>query len=371
MSGVDDATSTSTASPVTATSLRRYDVDAVRTIAIGLLIVYHCALSFTFIAGFIGFPQNDVTMDLLWVPLAALNVWRIPILFLISGMGVYFAMRRRGNKAIVKDRTVRILVPLLFSCLVLWPLFHFGLLALGWEANYNVQFGHLWFLLNIYVYALLLVPLFGYLKANPDHAVLRGMRALLHVPGGIFLLGLPLALEAWLVAPEAFSAYALSAHGWALGFVCFLIGYLCVSAGETFWASIERHRRLALGLALLLYAIRLVVFEIERTPKPMEAFESMLWMLAVSGFAARHLNAPSAALSYFSQAVYPIYIVHMPIQFIAAYFILGWSVPAMVKLLLLTAVTLVGSWALYEYVLRRINVLRPLFGMKSIKAPAA
>lgn len=192
--------------PVTATSTRRYDVDAIRTIAIGLLIIYHCAISFTFIAGFIGFPQNDVTMDALWIPLAALNVWRIPILFLISGMGVYFAMRRRGNKAIVKDRTLRILVPLLFGWIVLWPLFHFGLLAVGWEASYNVNFGHLWFLLNIYVYALLLVPLFGYLKANPDHAILRGMKRLLQIPGGIFLLALPLALEAWLVNPEAFSA---------------------------------------------------------------------------------------------------------------------------------------------------------------------
>lgn len=129
----------------------------------------------------------------------------------------------------------------------------------------------------------------------------------------------------------------------------------------------ERHRRVALGLAFASYLVRLLVFEIERTPKPMEAFESMLWMLAVAGFGARYLNVPSAALSYFSKAVYPIYIVHMPIQFIAAYVIFGWSLPAMVKLLLLIAVTLVGSWALYEYVLRRINVLRPLFGMKYIK----
>ena len=97
---------------VTAVSAkRRYDIDWIRTLALALLIIYHTTISFQPWAVYIGFPQNEDTLEVLWIGMAMLNVWRIPILFLISGMGVRFAMERRDWKALLKDRTIRILVP--------------------------------------------------------------------------------------------------------------------------------------------------------------------------------------------------------------------------------------------------------------------
>ena len=51
-----------------------------------------------------------------------INIWRIPLLFIISGMGVCFAMRRRGWKELLKDRTRRILLPLIFGSLFIVPI---------------------------------------------------------------------------------------------------------------------------------------------------------------------------------------------------------------------------------------------------------
>lgn len=75
---------------------RRYDIDWLRVIAIGLLLIYHIAIIFQPWAVFIGFIRSNELMEGLWIPMTLLNVWRIPLLFLVSGMGVYFAMRKRN-----------------------------------------------------------------------------------------------------------------------------------------------------------------------------------------------------------------------------------------------------------------------------------
>ena len=96
-------------------SNRRHDIDWIRTIAIGLLIVYHSAIAFQPQEVNYAFPRNEKPLEILWIVMNAIIVWRIPILFLISGMGVRFAMVRRDWKALLKDRSVRILLPYLFS----------------------------------------------------------------------------------------------------------------------------------------------------------------------------------------------------------------------------------------------------------------
>ncbi|MEM6785403.1 MAG: DoxX family protein [Bacteroidota bacterium] len=193
--------------------------------------------------------------------------------------------------------------------------------------------------------------------------LLREVTVLLKRPGGLFLLALPVMLEVWLVNPEEFTLYVESLHGWALGFVCFLLGYLCVATGAVFWSAATRHRWAALLLAVGLYGVRLGDFQLQGMPNALIGLESMAWMLAVLGFAARHLDAPSPTLSYFSRAVYPVYIVHMPVQFVAAYVLLDLPTAAPLKLVLLTSATFAGSLLLYEG-LRRVRWLGPLFGMK-------
>ena len=77
---------------------RRYDIDWLRVIAIGLLIIYHIGIGFQPWGVFIGFIQNNETLTQLWPPMAMLNIWRIPLLFFVSGMGVSFSLRKRSWK---------------------------------------------------------------------------------------------------------------------------------------------------------------------------------------------------------------------------------------------------------------------------------
>ena len=170
---------------VTAVSkTRRYDIDWLRTLALGLLIIYHTTISFQPWANLIGFPANEDSLEWLWIFMGLLNVWRIPILFVISGMGVRFAMERRGWKALLKDRSVRILIPLVFGAIAVVPIyiyFIFQFFELDWQ--YYPDLGHLWFLANIYIYVLLLMPVFYFFKKRPNNIVLRGLSKLFSIPG--------------------------------------------------------------------------------------------------------------------------------------------------------------------------------------------
>ena len=343
---------------------RRHDVDWLRTLALGLLIVFHIVLCFQSWAASIGFPQNDELLDELVPFISMLTIWRIPLLFLISGMGVRFAMERRDWKQLLKDRAIRILTPFLFGTYVLGGLLVFVLPFLGWEAEYTINFGHLWFLANIFVYVLCLIGVIVYLKNSPDNALLRVLSKVVRWRFGLFFFAMPLVVEAWLVNPEYFALYVDTVHGWLMGLLCFFIGFIFISIQDVFWPAVERIRWSALAVASSAYMVRLLVFELQAEPNALTAFESMSWMLAAFGFASLFLNKPSRSLAYLNTAVYPVYIVHLPVQFTVAYFLLPQSLPASLKLALLLAGTFGGSFLVYEFGLRRVRWIRPLFGMK-------
>ena len=111
------------------------------------------------------FLKSEESMEWVWVGMSALNVWRIPLLFFVSGMGVCFAIRRRDWFALMKERTLRILVPFLFGMAAIVPLHIFI-----WQDYYSqlIEYVfmpfHLWFLGNIFIYVAIMSPLFLLLK---------------------------------------------------------------------------------------------------------------------------------------------------------------------------------------------------------------
>lgn len=349
------------------TSERRYDIDWLRVITIGLLLIYHIAIIFQPWGIFIQFIQSEQSLEGLWIPMAMLNIWRIPLLFFVSGMGVYFAIRKRDWKQLFTERSKRIFLPFLFGMFFIVPLH-----VLIWQnyyqqdLNYLPNPSHLWFLANIFIYVLLLSPVFYYLKKNEDGKIMQWFRKLMKNPLGLLIVIIPFALEAVIVNPDPFEMYAMTWHGFFLGLLAFLFGFCFVLTGSNFWNTILTWRWLFLSIALALYLIRLLAFEL-KTPNYLMSIESNIWIFTVFGFAYKYLNKPSKALSYLSQAAYPIYILHMAFMFLGAVLILPIEMPVFAKFFSVIAFTSVGSFTLYELLIKRIGLLRPLFGLKTGK----
>lgn len=345
------------------TTQRRYDIDWLRVIAIALLLIYHIAIVFQPWAMFLGFIKSDELMEGLWKPMTLLNVWRIPFLFFVSGMGVFFAIRKRNWKELIVERSRRILLPFLFGVVAIVPI-HFLL----FQAYYHLPIGyvahpaHLWFLGNIFAYVLLLTPVFFYLKKAEKGAFRKKLDAWMRNPLGPLSISLLVVLEVILVKPQVFEMYALTWHGFFIGLVAFFCGFLLVYSGESFWKTVLNWRWAYLGLALGMYLTRWMVFDLV-APGYLIAIESTTWIMAIFGFGYNYLNKPSAILSYLSQAAYPVYILHMVALHTAAWVVLPLNWPIFFKFLAIIGFTGIFCFVIFEFLIRRIPLLRPLFGL--------
>jgi glucan biosynthesis protein C len=339
---------------------RRYDIDWLRVIAIGFLIIYHVAIIFQPWAVLIQFIQSQDSLPKLWIPMSMLNVWRIPILFFVSGMGVAFAMRKRNTFQLLKERSLRILLPFIFGILIIVPIHVFL-----WQNYYNQDLtytlnrGHLWFLGNIFVYVILLIAVKQFLTSER----IKNFVARIHKTR-LGLLSLPLLLlaETLIVNPESFELYAMTWHGFFLGYIAFLYGFLITHSEANFLQIVKKDKYWTLLIASILFIIRLFVFDLE-APAALKGIESGFWILTVTGFSASFLNKSNRTLKYLSQAAYPIYILHMIFMYWGATIILPLPIETYAKFLLITSFTFGGSILSFE-IIRRISFLRPLFGLK-------
>lgn len=295
--------------------------------------------------------------------MALLNVWRIPLLFFVSGMGVCFALRRRDWKQLLMDRAKRILLPLIFGSFFIVPIHVFLFQKYyGLEIIYEPNMGHLWFLLNICIYVTQIIG-FAFLRKNYDYKFFNFFRKLLRKPYFLYLFMIPFIMEAGIVNPEFFSLYVGTGHGFLIGMLAFFFGFIFIAIGDAFWNAVEKLKIVSLIIAIALYIIRLFYFDLNG-PNFLTSIESMNWIFAVFGFGYKYLNKPSKILSYLSQAAYPVYIIHMIFLYLASFIILPLNLELAPKLILIVLFTFTGCFFAYDLIVKQVGFLRPLFGLK-------
>jgi hypothetical protein len=177
------------------------------------------------------------------------------------------------------------------------------------------------------------------------------------------LISLFFVTEVLLVKPQLFALYAQTWHGFFNGFLAFFFGFLSVYSGKTFWQTVLKWRWLYIGLAAVLFGIRYFIYATE-APGYLTAIESNCWIFGVFGLGYKYLNRPSKTLSYLSKAAYPVYIIHMFVLYAGAILILPLEIPVFLKFIAVTAFTGIFCYLIYEFILRRVIFLRPLFGLK-------
>lgn len=343
---------------------RRHDIDWIRVIAIALLLIYHIAIIFQPWAMFIGFIRSDQLFESLWIPMTMLNVWRIPLLFFVSGMGFYFAMQKRSWKQLLIDRTKRILIPFLFGIIAITPL-HMFIFQKHYKMplDYFPHQGHLWFLLNIFIYVILLIFITQLIKKKISGKLKNVWILLMKNPFGPIAVSVFFVIEALIVNPQLYALYANTWHGFFLGLLAFFLGFIFVSSGKTFWTTVQKWWWLYLSLAFTLFCVRYHYFSTEG-PGYLTAVESNCWIVAIFGLGYKYMNRPSKILSYLSKAAYPIYIIHMFVLYLGALILLPLELPVSLKFLAITCFTFLICFLIYELIIKRVPLIGPLFGLK-------
>jgi hypothetical protein len=133
--------------------------------------------------------------------------------------------------------------------------------------------------------------------------------------------------------------------------------------------SIERHRKIALLLGVLTTVSGFFLLEAGYSSRTyflafLRAFNSWFWLVAILGFGSEYLNFNNGLLKYSNEAVLPFYVLHQTIIVIVGFYIASWGVGVIMKYLILSTVSFALIIALYDLVIKRVKVLRFLFGMK-------
>jgi glucan biosynthesis protein C len=366
---------------------RRHDIDALRALAFALVILYHVGMYY--VAGWHWHMKSPHAAEWLQMPMRALNLWRMDLVFLVSGLALGFVRRKGGPLRLLGQRSARLLLPLAFGMAVVVPFQPYaqmlakGLIQPGfvdflpryfaggpWPAGafdgseFGVTWNHLWYLAYLWLYTAVLILCLPLLESRPGLQLrqrfvrLRGM-ALVVLPL------LPLALAtAWLL-PRFPVTHAMVGDWWlhATSFLLFLYGYwIGVDAG--WWAEAMRLRRplsLTAALALLLH---FVLRAGGPGLAPALAAEVYTWtiILAVLGWSHRYLNRPWPWLAWSRQAVYPWYVLHQTVIIVAVFWLAPLALGPVIEPVLLVLATVAGCWGVTAMV-QRVGWLRPLFGL--------
>ena len=96
----------------------------------------------------------------------------------------------------------------------------------------------------------------------------------------------------------------------------------------------------------------------------LKALLAWCWIITILGLGSRFLNFNNRFLGYASEAVLPFYILHQTIIIIVGYYVVQWSLSTAPKFFIVVGLSFVAIMAIYDLLVRRINILRFLFGMR-------
>ncbi len=377
-------------------STRLYYLDWLRVLAILTVLVYHSTRFFNMETWYIKNPTWYPWVEV-WNRFA--TAWLLPLLFVISGASLFYAVGKgeggiKGAGKFIKDKTLRLLVPVVVCDLThaslqlyLERLTHgefsgsyFQYLPHYFFGDFEALGMHLWYLVVLFVFSLILYPLMRWLRGR-GQGVLSKLGNLLSLPGAVYSLALPAIVLVVLFDRQNPVIYFNA--GWSILVYLWLTlaGFLVVS-GERLQASIERLRWLSLPLGLVLAAAQVPLLTLEQGPAfgtwryalgwGVRALGSWCCILAILGFGRKHLNFSMPFLKYANEAVLPFYILHQTVLLCVGYFVVQWAIPDLLKWAIILVASFVLIMVVYEFLVRRFNVMRFLFGMKlQPKAPVA
>ncbi len=384
--------------PVPAPSSRRYDLDWLRIAAFMLLVFYHVGMFYVSWGWHVKSPHAGPAAE----PLMMLvNPWRLSLLFFISGVAFAYLLDKGGALIFARERAVRLLPVILFGMLVVvMPQTYFQLREMSeiepgilvfwpqyitsWDiAGIAVPtWNHLWYVVYLFVYAGMVALFWPVLKGigAVTGPLMNRMWASPLSP--VFLLLIPtlpfLTYRVFLV-PHFETTHNLT-WDWAnhaISLTILLFG-LWAAKAEGFWKAVDRNLPYAaVGVVLLGATLSfawvnweqvsqdVVVMWIARAGRVIYAW---IVIVALLGLARRFFTGDGPVRRYLTEAIFPVYILHQTITVSAGYGLARLELGVWTEFILLTTITFAGSFAGFELI-RRVGVLRPLFGLKPRKHP--
>ena len=335
-------------------STRRYDIDWLRIILILVVFVFHSMRFFNLEDWTVKNANTYLGIEILVI---FTSRWMMPAIMLISGMATFYALGKRGAGRFIKDRSLRLLVPLVVGLLT-----HIALQSYIWDVSKNQYSGsfwqwypsiftgnmnwrgaHLWYLEALFLLSLVCLPLFIWLRHESGQRVLAWVDGHLFTPWAVYLPVVIIILLSATLDPDSGSILTEEFGGWnpPSYLIFFLFGFVLTSS-PAMQTSIRRIRWISLVSGVLAFAGAGVIFALTGGDDPFGSPAYLIWtlisslccwgcMLAILGFGMKRLNVASPMLNDANEAVMPFYVMHQTVLYVVGFFVIKWAIPDMAK----------------------------------------
>ena len=380
---------------ITDTSNRRYELDWLRVLTILVVFLYHSSRFFN-----LGDWHVKNVNTYVWVEIWNIFAtrWLMPLFFIISGASLSYAIgKSRGWSRFYVDKFLRLMIPVLAASIThsalqvylerlthgqfsgsffsfLPEYFNGVYLAIGMPGNFAYHGMHLWYLVFLFIYSLICYPLFIWLKGT-GREILNRVTKLFAIPGLMYLwFPIPLLIIKALIPQEVLNA---GTGGWGfLYYIWFLIAGFMIVSSERLQQHIKNQRWISLFLGMVLLTLYLYqLFSPSREVLSarisdwiytlLSFFSAWSWLFAIFGFGMRFLSFDRPLLRYANEGVLPFFILHQTVLLGIGYFIMSWEIHDFLKWTIVFTSSLLVIVALYTLLIRKLDLLRFLFGMKT------
>lgn len=375
---------------------RSFYIDWLRIIIVALLIPHHIAITFSHLGdAFVYLPIKDDSLYF-YIQSTFLNLWFMRMLFFVSGLSTFYALRKRTNKEYFIERCKKLLLPCAFAVVLICPAmgyfkaitlhdFQGSLIAfypkffesivtyLGWA--------HFWFLIYLFVFSMIFLAIRVFL-INMDNLTERiggflSKRNNIIIPMFVFVL-----LET--VFRPFYPGFQTLVNDWAnftvyLSF--FLIGYIIASNKNCINAIVNNLRLwtivgiTAAGLFIFLKYAQNNMYSFINYYNDMnyayqvclsfiQGFAEYSLVFMFFGISKLHLNKDNTIYRYLSKTSFSLYVFHFLLVNMTMYYMvkLSWHHSAMYLLSIIIVFSL--FFILYEFFIKQVSLLRYILGIK-------
>jgi glucan biosynthesis protein C len=373
---------------------RRHDLDWLRVIAIAILLLFHTGIWFNHWVWHV--KNNELSYSFqYWMVWS--HYFRMPLLLFISGAGTYIALGKRTLSQFRTERFKRLFVPLIFGMLVIVPpqIYYerIGQYINYWEFYKTVfqfkpypeggslSWHHLWFILYLFIYSLMAIPLLKYLRSPNSEKFRSKLLRLLGSPAGLlfipsfFILVTQIFLRPYF--PEETHDLMKDWAYFTFYFLFFVMGIICYAIPQL-WQAIGNNRKHLLITTIIslipfyicyFYFRDLIILpwtddQVETIFDVVAIFVSWFTLITIIAFGQHYLNRPHRWLSKISDGLYPFYILHQSVIIAIGYYVCQWNWSIAAKYWTICFLTLISCVVIYVLLIRPFNATRFLFGMK-------
>ena len=348
--------------------MRKHYLDNIRTIVILLLFPYHTFMIWNNFGTkfYIWGGNNNVLSSII----VLVSSWIMPVLFVIAGMSARYSLEKRNTREFVKERIKKILIPFISGLILLIPFqtlyarkfffdysggiidnfkyffTHFSDLN-GYDGMFT--FGHLWFLLYLFIISLITLFLIKKIPFNKMERKIKKVNIF-----EIILLFIPI-----------FIAYHIGNFGGqSIGkyMLLYIIGYYLFS--DEFIKKIVSYKPIILSLFFISQFILVILyFKYGYYGDLLVNFVGWLGVLSCIIISSLSLDKENKVTKYLKNSSFPIYILHQTILVIVGYYILMMIDNIFLQLFMIIFGSFIITVLVYE-IISKIPILKKIIGCR-------